>query len=295
LVASRSHVGPLSARTSTSSAKDDNDEGEEKMQLKVPEVNLLCVGKQHRGSRLAPRLITEITRVICDLNMTTAIYLATRSLHLPFTSARSWSRPLNISTFMENSGYRSFDFSQFPILEQRYSIAQFSAADARLATVDDIDIIYSLLKKDNEKYVLSTSFTKEEIAEKLLPKEGILCSYILTTSGGATVDFLSFYCVLYVHRTYQTSKSIKVAYLYYYTTTTLAPKLLLQTALKLAKENGCDEFRVTAVGDMQEVVVKDEEEQYFLFEKDISDLQYYLFNMNYPSLSPSQCKFIGIE
>jgi len=55
------------------------------------------------------------------------------------------------------------------------------------------------------------------------------------------------------------------------------------------------DFRVTAVGDMQEVVVKDEEEQYFLFEKDISDLQYYLFNMNYPSLSPSQCKFIGIE
>jgi len=36
-------------------------ENKETMQINVSEINLLCVSKQHRGSRLVPKLINEIT------------------------------------------------------------------------------------------------------------------------------------------------------------------------------------------------------------------------------------------
>jgi len=219
--------------------------------------------------------------------------LGTRNLHLPLITTRYYSRPLNISTFLESSGYRSYDCTQYSSLEQKYSLSEYRSGDVRKVSVDDMDTIYELLQKDSEKYVMSTMFTKEDIAQRFLPKEDILHSFLFVDStNGQIQDFLSFYCLDYIHKESPASQHIKVAYLFHYTTTVLSPRIVLETALKLAKENGCDEFKLIAVGDVLHVL---EDEDNLLFEKEIQYLYFYLFNMQYPVLCPDQCKFVGIE
>lgn len=64
-------------------------------QLKVVEINFLCVHKKLRSKRLAPVLIREITRRVNLTGIFQAVYTAGVVLPKPITTSRYWHRSLN--------------------------------------------------------------------------------------------------------------------------------------------------------------------------------------------------------
>jgi glycylpeptide N-tetradecanoyltransferase len=63
--------------------------------LKVVEINFLCVHKKLRSKRLAPVLIREITRRVNLTGIFQAVYTAGVVLPKPITTCRYWHRSLN--------------------------------------------------------------------------------------------------------------------------------------------------------------------------------------------------------
>lgn len=66
-----------------------------KRNLKVVEINFLCVHKKLRSKRLAPVLIREITRRVNLTGIFQAVYTAGVVLPKPITTCRYWHRSLN--------------------------------------------------------------------------------------------------------------------------------------------------------------------------------------------------------
>lgn len=66
-----------------------------KKNLKVVEINFLCVHKKLRSKRLAPVLIREITRRVNLTGIFQAVYTAGVVLPKPVTTCRYWHRSLN--------------------------------------------------------------------------------------------------------------------------------------------------------------------------------------------------------
>lgn len=73
-------------------------------QLKVVEINFLCVHKKLRSKRLAPVLIREITRRVNLTGIFQAVYTAGVVLPKPITTCRYWHRSLNPKKLIDVSG-----------------------------------------------------------------------------------------------------------------------------------------------------------------------------------------------
>lgn len=72
-----------------------------KKQVKVVEINFLCVHKKLRSKRLAPVLIREITRRVNLTGIFQAVYTAGVVLPKPVTTCRYWHRSLNPRKLIE--------------------------------------------------------------------------------------------------------------------------------------------------------------------------------------------------
>jgi glycylpeptide N-tetradecanoyltransferase len=71
--------------------------------VKVVEINFLCVHKKLRSKRLAPVLIREITRRVNLTGIFQAVYTAGVVLPKPVTTCRYWHRSLNPRKLIEVS------------------------------------------------------------------------------------------------------------------------------------------------------------------------------------------------
>lgn len=72
-----------------------------KKQVKVVEINFLCVHKKLRSKRLAPVLIREITRRVNLTGIFQAVYTAGVVLPKPVTTCRYWHRSINPRKLIE--------------------------------------------------------------------------------------------------------------------------------------------------------------------------------------------------
>lgn len=78
--------------------------------LKVVEINFLCVHKKLRSKRLAPVLIREITRRVNLTGIFQAVYTAGVVLPKPITTCRYWHRSLNPKKLIDVSLFEIVKF-----------------------------------------------------------------------------------------------------------------------------------------------------------------------------------------
>lgn len=69
--------------------------------LRVIEINFLCIHKKLRSKRLAPVLIKEITRRINQTGIFQAVYTAGAYLPKPVTTARYYHRSIQAKKLVE--------------------------------------------------------------------------------------------------------------------------------------------------------------------------------------------------
>ncbi|KNE57257.1 hypothetical protein AMAG_02990 [Allomyces macrogynus ATCC 38327] len=188
-----------------------------KTELPMVEINFLCVLKKLRSKRLAPVLIKEITRR-CNLEgIFQALYTAGTALPGSVGACRYWHRSLNVRKLVETG------FSYVPIgktfeqQERRLRVGSTPKLDGiREMTVRDVPQVKRGLEEYNARFGLHPHFSEEEIAHWMVPRKGVVHSYVVENKEGKITHFFSFYRIPSKVLNHPKHTELNAAYSFYY-------------------------------------------------------------------------------
>jgi glycylpeptide N-tetradecanoyltransferase len=248
------------------------------------EINFLCVHKKLRSKRLAPVLIKEITRRVNLTGVFQAVYTAGVVLPVPVGSARYHHRSLNPKKLV-NVGFSNMPPRMTMARLQKLYRLPATTSTKNLVEMEQkhVEGVYKLLTTYLKTFPLHAAFSEEEISHWLLPRKGVVNSYVVTSDGGEVTDFISFYHL--PSTILNRDDTLHAAYSFYNVATTVDLTDLMRDALIVAKNGGSDVFN--ALGLMENETFLSE----LKFGKGDGNLQYYLYNWACPSM---ESKEVGI-
>ena len=137
-------------------------------------------------------------------------------------------------------------------------------------------------------------FSEAELAHTLLPRPGVVSSWVLEDEGGGQVtDFFSYYSVpSNIVQKGEIVGEIKNGYLYYMANTSVTRKEMVHLMLVCAKNEGFDVATVLATSGLVADCVTEEHGNRFV--KGTGLLRYYLFNWQGPPMDDHEVAFIAI-
>lgn len=248
------------------------------------EINFLCIHKKLRSKRLAPVLIKEITRRVNKQDIWQALFTAGIILPSPISTCRYTHRPINWSKLHD------VGFSHLPASETKASmVAKYALPNTtktnglRLIKSEDLDQVFDLLTKFEERFELIQVFERDELAHWLLggdEKTKSIKTYVVEQEGKIT-DFFSYYLLPFTVLNNPTYNELGIAYLYYYASDSafgdedkykLRLNSLMNDALITSKQYGVDVFNALTTQDNPFFIKK------LKFGSGDGFLNYYLFN-----------------
>jgi len=250
--------------------------------IKTVEINFLCVHKKLRSKRLAPVLIKEITRRVNKENVWQAVYTAGVVLPRPVSECRYYHRSLNPKKLID------VGFSHLgPRMTMARTIKLYKVPDTtqlpgmRQMEPRDVPRVSELVIGYLKKFPLHPEFTPEEVAHWMLPRDGVVYSYVREGPGGEVTDVCSFYSLPSTILGNDKYNLLKAAYSYWNVATTVSLPELMYDALILARQQDFDVFNALNVME-NESFLKD-------LKFGIGDgfLQYYLYNWKCPKIEPA--------
>lgn len=250
--------------------------------IPVVEINFLCIHKKLREKRLAPVLIREITRRVNLQGTFQAVYTAGSKIPVPIGSARYYHRSLNPKKLVNIGFSRLGPRMTMARLLKLYKLPDAPDNPLRPMEERDVDGVHDLLTAELQQYALHFEFTREEIAHWLLPRDGVINSFVMEKDGKVT-DFVSFYHL--PSTVLQHNDTLRAAYSFYNVATTVDLETLMRDALILAKSQGSDVYNCLNL--MQNSKVLEE----LKFAKGDGELHYYVYNWSCPEVEE---KDIGI-
>ena len=210
--------------------------------VKMCEINFLCVHKDLRAKRLAPVLIKEITRRVNLTDVWQAVYTAGITIPTPVTNATYWHRSLNPKKLVE------VRFSSLPpgtpmarYLKLHKLPAKPSIPGLRVMKERDVPRVAEMLNTYLGKFKVHFKFSVEEVAHFLLPRPGVVNSYVVEDAQTIT-DFFSFYSLPSSILKHDVHKTLNVAYSYYNVSTTDRLREGFEDLLVLARDADYDVF-----------------------------------------------------
>lgn len=253
-----------------------------KDRLDVAEINFLCVHKKLRAKRLAPVLIKEITRRVNQTGVFQAVYTAGVVLPVPVASCRYYHRSLNPKKLVRIGFSRLNPRMTMARMQKLYKVADEPSHPLVPMTLDHVDGVHSLLKNYLEnKFALYVNFTQEEVAHWLLPREGVINTYVIEDEKDKTkvTDMVSFYHL--PSTILGKDETLHAAYSYYNIATSIDLTTLMKDALILANKCSSDVFN--ALNLMENDTFLEE----LKFGKGDGNLQYYVYNWSCPGMKSS--------
>jgi len=253
-------------------------------EVKMVEINFLCVNKKLRSKRLAPVLIKEITRRVNLEGIWQAVYTAGVVLPKPVAKNRYYHRSLNptklISIGFSRLGPRMTMARTVKLLKLP---SNTSTPGLRPMEKKDVPVARNLLTNYLKRFQLVQLYSEAEFAHWFLPRNGVVNSYVVEDpSSHKITDMISFYTLPSTIIGNVQYKTLKAAYSFYNVSTHTPWEQLMTDALILAKELDFDVFNALDVME-NENFLKD-----LKFGIGDGHLQYYLYNWGCPTMSPSQ-------
>lgn len=245
------------------------------------EINFLCVHKKLRSKRLAPVLIKEITRRVNRTNVWQAVYTAGVVLPKPVSRNRYFHRSLNPNKLID------IGFSQLPVNKTRAMMVKKHAlpnqpktAGFRVMTAADVPQAHQLLSDYLKSFKLGQVFSQEEFHHLLLPRDGVVNSFVVARPDGKITDFVSFYTLPSHVIKHPKHKTLKAAYSYYNVSTATPWTQLMSDALIAAKQLDFDVFNALNVMENSKFFEE------LKFGPGDGHLQYYVYNFRCPEMQP---------
>lgn len=254
--------------------------------IQMVEINFLCIHKNLRSSRLAPVLISEITRRVNLHNIWQAINTAGILLPKPFCITKYMHRHLNSSKLIEIKFARIPDNlikSKNPVklLEEKYKLpSTYQIDNFRPMVKKDIPQVDILLKNYLKKFKVAPELSRGEISHWFRPITDVIQSFVVESkdSEHKITDFISYYIIPSTIIGHKKHKILKTAYLYYYVAEKYTLTELIKDCLIHAKNNGCDVFNCLDI--MENKTFLEE----LLFGMGTGNLYYYIYNYKLPMM-----------
>jgi len=255
--------------------------------MEMAEVNFLCVHKKLRSKRLAPVLIKEITRRVNLCNIWQAAYTAGVYIPRPITTCRYYHRSLNPKKLVE------IGFSRLaPRMTLARTLKLYKVNDTpkisgfREMTRKDVDQVHGLLVEKLTQYKVAPKMSREEVAHWMLPRKGVVYSYVVESPTGQVTDFASFYSLPSSVLGNEKHKTLYAAYQFWTCAKTVSLADLTNDVFGMAKVEQFDVFNAL-----------DLMENLDIFEPlkfGIGDglLQYYLYNWSMTPFKPNELGLI---
>ena len=255
------------------------------------EVNFLCVHKKLRSKRLAPVLIKEITRRVNHTGVFQAVYTAGVVLPGHVASCRYYHRTLDAKKLVEVGFTRVPPRMTMARMQKLYKLPSETAITTlRPMTKEDVPAAHKLVVEHLKKFKLSVVFTQEEFAHWLLPREGVVSSFVnavKTKNEDGTeeeeeetiTDFCSYY---HLHSSVLNNakhSTLHAAYSFYNVATTVGITELMRDCLILAKNEGHDVFNAL------DLMENDRFLGDLKFGMGDGNLQYYVYNWLCPTMA----------
>jgi glycylpeptide N-tetradecanoyltransferase len=251
-------------------------------EIKVVEVNFLCIHKKLRSKRLAPVLIKEITRRVNLTGVFQAVYTAGAVLPVPVASARYYHRSLNPKKLINVGFSRLGNRMTMARMQKLYKLPDAPLTPGlRLMEEKDVDAVHQLLTQYLTRFKLSIFFSKEEVAHWLLPRAKVIDSFVVESQhDGLVTDFVSFYHLpsSILHH----DDTLYAAYSFYNVATVTPFEDLMKDALILAKISGADVFNCLNLMENQPIM------EPLRFGIGDGNLQYYIYNWACPEMTPDK-------
>lgn len=214
-------------------------------EVKMCEINFLCVHQKLRAKKLAPVLIKEITRRVNCEKIWQAIYTAGPTIPTPFGHATYWHRNINCKKLID---------VRFTSLKAGVPLSRYirmhklpeepSMPGLRVMKAKDIEKVRDLLNSELDKHSkVRFHWSSEEVMHFLMPQEHVIHSYVVEKDGAIT-DFFSFYCLpsTVLKENAGNHKTLNAAYSYYNVSTTGRIKEGIADMLVFAEKLGFDVF-----------------------------------------------------
>lgn len=243
------------------------------------EVNFLCVHKKLRSKRLAPVLIKEITRRVNLIGVFQAVYTAGVVLPGHVGSCRYYHRTLNAKKLVEIGFTRVTERMTLARMQKLNKLPKETCTPGlRPMTEKDVPAAHALVSKYLEKFKLAVVFSEEEFAHWLLPREGVVSSYVVVNSSGEVTDFCSYY---HLHSSVMRNpkhNTLYAGYSFYNVATTVDLTELMRDCLILAKNEELDVFNALNCMDNERFLDD------LKFGIGDGNLQYYIYNWFCPTM-----------
>lgn len=250
-------------------------------ELPVVEINFLCVHKKLRSKRLAPVLIKEVTRRVNKTGVFQAVYTAGAVLPVPVSSSRYHHRNLNPKKLVKVGFTRLNPRQTMARMIKLYRLPdQPETKGLRPMERKDVEQVHKLLVAYLDKFKMKILFTKEEVAHWLLPRKGVINSFVVENQEGKLTDFCSFYHL--PSTILNMDDTLWAAYCYYNVANSVSLTELMRDCLILAKGLGSDVFNALDLMDNQEFLHE------LKFGKGDGCLQYYIYNWACPEMPPEK-------
>jgi len=145
---------------------------------------------------------------------------------------------------------------------------------------EDIPRVTELLSGYLKKFPLHPELGQDEVAHWILPRDGVVYSYVREDERGDVTDFVSFYSLPSSILNNPKHDSLQAAYSYWNVATTVSFQDLMHDALILANRLGFDVFNALNVMENDQFLKE--------LKFGIGDgfLQYYLYNWKCPKIDP---------
>lgn len=242
--------------------------------IPVCEINFLCIHKKLRSKRLTPVLIKEITRRVNIDGIFQAMYTAGVNIPTPIgRPAKYWHRSLNIRKLIDIDFTYKMPNQTIQSLIRLYNMPeQTNIQGWRAMGQKDSQQTMLLINRYLEQFKLHTKFQNiEEFEHIFLPREGVICSYVVENDGIIT-DFGSFYYLFSSIMKHPEHKVLKAVYSYYNVPGKLSLTELYRNLLIEAQKQGIDVFNALDLMNNQEIYRE------LKFHVGDGSLHYYLFN-----------------
>ncbi|CAD2216449.1 N-myristoyl transferase [Angomonas deanei] len=254
---------------------------------RICEINFLCVHKKLRSKRLAPILIKEVTRRVNLENIWQAVYTAGVVVPTPFSTGQYFHRSLNPEKLVAirfsgvSSGFKKFQ-NPMAMMKRHYKLPDApQTKGTREMTEKDVADVCRILNEYLITFDVTPQFNEEEVQHYLLPRDGVVYSYVVEHNNKVT-DFFSFYILSSTVIGNSKYNELNAAYVYYYAAKTTKLENLMTDLLIVAKSKGLDVCNLVNILDNQSFL----ETAKFL--PGDGNLHYYFYNWAYPKTEPSK-------
>lgn len=250
------------------------------------EINFLCVHKKLRSKRLAPVLIKEVTRRVNRRNIWQAVYTAGVVIPKPVGACRYWHRSLNVRKLIE------VEFSRLqPRMTLNRTIRLFKLPAETLTPgfrpmeEKDVAAVTKLMHTYLAKFNLWVEWDEAETKHWMLPRKGVINSYVVENSEGVVTDVCSFYHLPSSIIGHPKHDTLNAAYSFYNVATSTTLEALMKDLLITAKNANFDVMNCLDLMENSQFLKN------LKFGIGDGTLNYYLYNWGCPTI---ESKDVGL-